>query len=148
MQVEALRDNLQQVGAQKVLHEQQAEMWKQKHAAMEKLVDHLELLVTSQQKQLMLVDHQRPPSRAHLASPQGGVAAGSRETETPEREPPERASDFLGAVSDPDHVQQRDSPSQQQRAAGVSRPIPTGISMRDCLEVKSRVKISMKKMRK
>ena len=43
-QVEALRDNLQQVGAQKVLHEQQAEMWKQKHAAMEKLVDHLEVL--------------------------------------------------------------------------------------------------------
>jgi deoxyribodipyrimidine photolyase len=51
-QVEALREVVSQVGAQKVLHEQQAEMWKQKYSAMEKLVDHLELLVSVQQQQL------------------------------------------------------------------------------------------------
>ena len=100
LQVEALRDNLQLVGAQKVLHEQQAEMWKQKHAAMEKLVDHLELLVASQQKQLT------EQQLSHVASPQ----AMPRETrELPKLSPP-------GAADDPDHVHQN-SPRHHLSAA-------------------------------
>jgi len=109
LQVEALRDNLQLVGAQKVLHEQQAEMWKQKHAAMEKLVDHLELLVASQQKQLI---EQQPSAAASLH-------AMTRET----GEDDKHAS--ASGAADPDHV--HSGSPEQQHAAGASRPIPSGL---------------------
>jgi hypothetical protein len=88
-QVEALRDNLQLVGAQKVLHEQQAEMWKQKYAAMDKLVDHLEVLVASQQQQLL---NTAPPplARAITSSFQKQVGHSS-------------------GAADPDHVSAKDT---------------------------------------
>jgi hypothetical protein len=65
-QVEALREVVSQVGAQKVLHEQQAEMWKQKYSAMEKLVDHLELLVSVQQQQLFNLPPSLPKVRPQI----------------------------------------------------------------------------------
>ncbi len=65
-QVEALREVVSQVGAQKVLHEQQAEMWKQKYSAMEKLVDHLELLVSVQQQQLFNLPPSSPKVRPKI----------------------------------------------------------------------------------
>jgi hypothetical protein len=65
-QVEALREVVSQVGAQKVLHEQQAEMWKQKYSAMEKLVDHLELLVSVQQQQLFNLPPSFPKVRPQI----------------------------------------------------------------------------------
>ena len=66
LQVEALREVVSQVGAQKVLHEQQAEMWKQKYSAMEKLVDHLELLVSVQQQQLFNLPPSLPKVRPQI----------------------------------------------------------------------------------
>ena len=66
LQVEALREVVSQVGAQKVLHEQQAEMWKQKYSAMEKLVDHLELLVSVQQQQLFNLPPSLPKVRSQI----------------------------------------------------------------------------------
>jgi hypothetical protein len=103
-QVAALRDNLQQVGAQKVLHEQQAEMWKQKYTAMDKLVDHLEVLVASQQQHLL--NTAQPPSatRAITSSFQKQVGHSS-------------------GAADPDHVSAKDTREEGGGAAHSPRAL-------------------------
>jgi hypothetical protein len=101
-QVEALRDNLQQVGAQKVLHEQQAEMWKQKYAAMDKLVDHLEVLVASQQQQLLNTAPPPLATRAITSSFQKQVGHST-------------------GAADPDHVSAKDARAHGGGAAHSPR---------------------------
>ena len=102
-EVEALRDNLEQVGAQKVLHEQQAEMWRHKYAAMEKLVDHLELLVASQQRQLE--DRAlSPPAARYDHKNHDPQRHGTMGDEAHRRLKAHRLTAHTTAASDPDHV--------------------------------------------
>ena len=104
-QVEALREVVSQVGAQKVLHEQQAEMWKQKHAAMEKLVDHLEVLVSNKQNQI----HDKAQAETKAASP-SSIHGGKEQQRhyAPSSEALRRIEfnrrSYCTGNADPDHV--------------------------------------------
>jgi hypothetical protein len=109
-QVEALRDNLQQVGAQKALHEQQAEMWKQKYAAVIKLVQHLELLIEQQVERSVACAPLSPlPSAVHKkhTQSQGGKAdyrKSAPSDDARKRSELHKLATKCTGAADPDHV--------------------------------------------